>query len=228
MDQIKSTISKNITALRLAKGITQIELGEMLNYSDKAVSKWERGESIPDVTVLYRISEIFGVTLDYLVHPHKEVDDSGIKLYNANRRRNHIVITCMSVLLVWLIATTAFALLDMLPYDMKGKHSIAFIYSIPVSAIVWLVFNSVWFNTKFNYVIISLIMWSTLTTLYLSILAFFQNNFWIIFSLGIPGQIIILLWSRIKYPKTTKGTGRKKKIDRRIKKADSSQSKASD
>jgi len=202
MDTIKSNVAKNITALRLAKGITQIELAQMLNYSDKAISKWERAESIPDVAVLYRIAEIFGVTLDYLVHPHKEVDDSGIKLHDATRRRNHIVITCMSVLLVWLIATTAFALLDMIPVDMNGMHSLAFIYSIPISAIVWLVFNSVWFNAKRNYLIISLIMWSTLSALYLSLLIFFAHNFWIIYTLGIPGQIIIILWSRIKYPKT--------------------------
>ena len=215
MEQIKSTIAKNITALRLAKGITQIELAQMLNYSDKAVSKWERGESIPDVTVLYRISEIFGVSLDYLVHNHKEVDDSGIKLHDATRKRNHVVITCMSVLLVWLIATTAFALLDMLPVDMYGMHSLAFIYSVPISAIVWLVFNSVLFNTGFNYVIISAIMWSTLTALYLSLLVFFAQNFWIIYTLGIPGQIIIILWSGIKYPKAAKSTRKKRKIDKR-------------
>ena len=204
MEQMKSTIAKNITALRLAKGITQIELAGMLNYSDKAVSKWERGESIPDVTVLYRISEIFGVTLDYLVQPHKEVDDSGIKLHDAARKRNHVVITCMSILLVWLISTTIFALLDMLPVDFAGQHSMCFVYAIPVSAIVWLVFNSVWFSAKRNYLIVSLIMWSTLGCLYLSFLTFITNNFWIIFTLGIPGQIIIMLWSRIKYPKTTK------------------------
>ncbi|MBE6738328.1 MAG: helix-turn-helix domain-containing protein [Ruminococcaceae bacterium] len=214
MDQIKHTISKNITALRLAKGITQIELAEMLNYSDKAISKWERGESIPDVTVLYRISEIFGVTLDYLVHPHKEVDDSGIKLHDAARKRNHIVITCMSVLLVWLIATIAFALFDMIPMETKALHSLAFIYSIPISAVVWLVFNSIWFNAKRNYLIISLIMWSLLASLYLSFLAFLQSNFWIIFTLGLPGQIIILLWSGIKYPKMTKTFKRKKKTDK--------------
>ena len=216
MDTIKSHVAKNITALRLAKGITQIELAQMLNYSDKAVSKWERAESIPDVTVLYRISEIFGVTLDYLVHPHKEVDDSGIKLHDATKRRNHIVITSMSILLVWLIATTAFALLDMLPYNMNGMHSLAFVYSIPISAIVWLVFNSVWFNTKINYVIISVIMWSSLTTLYLSFLIFFSSNFWIIYSLGIPGQIIILLWSRIKYPKPS--ANKKVRINKKDKK----------
>lgn len=203
MDDMKFIIAKNITGLRQAKGITQIELAQMLNYSDKAVSKWERGESVPDITVLYRITELFGVTLDYLVHTHKEVDDSGMKLHDANRKRNHIVITFMSILLVWLIATATFVLLDMIPQFNSNLHSLAFLYAVPVSMIVWLVFNSVWFNTKINYVIISLIMWTCLATIHLSFLAF-GFNFWIMYTLGIPGQIIILLWSGIKYPKQSR------------------------
>lgn len=214
MDQIKQTIAKNITALRLAKGMTQIELAEMLNYSDKAISKWERGESVPDISVLFRISEIFGVTLDYLVHSHKEVDDSGIKKHDAAKKRNHVVISCMSILLVWLLATIAFALFDMMPMETGYLHSLAFVYAIPVSAVVWLVFNSIWFKTKNNYLIVSLIMWSILACLYISFLVFFHNNFWIIFTLGVPGQIIILLWSGIKYPKIHKKFSRTKKKEK--------------
>ena len=48
MNNIKSIIAQNITDLRRAKGLTQLELAEQLNYSDKAVSKWERAESMPD------------------------------------------------------------------------------------------------------------------------------------------------------------------------------------
>lgn len=209
MDDIKFIIAKNITALRQAKGITQIELAQMLNYSDKAISKWERGESVPDISVLYHITEIFGVTLDYLVHSHKEVDDSGIKLHDATRKRNHIVITGMSILLVWLIATTVFVLLDVIPQFQSSLHTLSFLYAMPVSFIVWLVFNCVWFNTKINYIIISLIMWSFLACIHISFLPF-GFNFWILYALGIPGQIIILLWSRIKYPKQSKFTRKPK------------------
>lgn len=212
MDDLKSIIAKNISSLRQAKGITQIELAEMLNYSDKAISKWERGESIPDITVLYRITELFGVTLDYLVRPHREVDDSGIKLHDANRKRNHIVITGLSILLVWLIATLAFVVLDMIPHT-GFLHSLAFLYAVPVSMVVWLIFNSLWFNTKINYVIISLIMWTSLCALHISFLPF-GFNFWILYVLGIPGQIIILLWSRMKYPKQSKIKFIRKRKDR--------------
>ena len=68
MQDLKPVIAKNIADLRVAHGFTQLELAEKLNYSDKAVSKWERGESLPDVTVLKQISDLFGVTLDYLVN----------------------------------------------------------------------------------------------------------------------------------------------------------------
>ena len=79
MDNVKNTIAKNITNLRLANNMTQVELGERLNYSDKAVSKWERAESIPDVTVLVEIAKLFGVTLDYDTQKLGNVDHVTLK-----------------------------------------------------------------------------------------------------------------------------------------------------
>ena len=75
MNDIKSVVAKNIVELRQAKGMTQLELGEKLNYSDKAVSKWEHGDSMPDISVLVEMADMFGVTIDYLVRqehkPHE-------------------------------------------------------------------------------------------------------------------------------------------------------------
>ena len=79
MNNIKSIIAQHITDLRRAKGLTQLELAEQLNYSDKAVSKWERADSMPDVSVLVAIADLFDVPLDYLVraeHPKKEIQPS--------------------------------------------------------------------------------------------------------------------------------------------------------
>ena len=67
MEDIKSIIAENIVQLRRANGMTQIDLAEKLNYSDKAVSKWERGESVPDISVLKNIADLFGVTVDFLI-----------------------------------------------------------------------------------------------------------------------------------------------------------------
>ncbi len=193
MEEIKTIIAKNIASLRQARGITQLELAEKLNYTDKAVSKWERGESIPDVTVLLRLADIFEVSLDALVRA-----DTAAPAPNASARakRNHGFITGMSIILVWLVATMLFVIIDLTGAKIF-THWMSFIYAVPVSFVVLLVLNSVWFNRRHNYLIISLLMWSVLAVLFLS---FWLGGFniWLIFVLGLPGQIIILLWSKLK------------------------------
>ena len=198
MEDLKLIISQNIVSLRKASGMTQIELAEKLNYSDKAVSKWERGESIPDVAVLKAIADLFSVTVDYLIQEEhavvKEKEEPSPEALKK-KRRQHAVITSMSVLLVWVIATLVFVILDL---SLSGGwgHLLTFAYAAPASAIVWLVFNSIWHNRRLNYVIISLIVWSLLAAIHLSAIVG-GVNIWQLFLLGIPGQLIIILWSII-------------------------------
>lgn len=194
MDNLKRVIAKNISELRVSAKMTQLELAENLNYSDKAISKWERGESIPDISVLKEIADLFEVTLDYLVEEiHETKVPSSFK--KKTKKYNHGFITGISILLVWLCATLAFVVTDIL-ID-TNKHWLAFIYAIPVSMIVWLVMNSLWFNKRRNFFIISLLVWSVLIAFFLTFLTF-GISVWQVLILGIPGQIIILLWSRIR------------------------------
>lgn len=193
MTDLKLIIAKNIAELRKASKLTQIELAERLNYSDKAISKWERGESIPEIGVLKEIADLFGVTLDYLVQKeHTAPSKPEIK----TSKQNHAFITGMSVLLVWLVATFAFVVIDLVTHT--AAHWLAFVWAVPVSFIVWLVLNSVWFNRRLNFLIVSLLMWTVLAALYVSFLPF-NFNIWLVFVLGVPGQIIILFWSRLRY-----------------------------
>ncbi len=193
MEDIKLIVAKNIADLRKANGYTQISLAEKLNYSDKAISKWERGESIPDVVVLKELADLFGVTLDYLVQKeHNAPPKTGGKVI----KHNHAFITGISVLLVWLISTVVFVIID---YSVNTtEHWLTFVWAVPVSFIVWLVLNSVWFNRRLNFLIISFLVWSLIAAFYLSFLPF-GFNIWLVFVVGIPGQIIILLWSRLRY-----------------------------
>ena len=198
MEDLKLIISQNIVSLRKTSGMTQIELAEKLNYSDKAVSKWERGESIPDVAVLKAIADLFSVTVDYLLQEeHAEVKEKEELSPAAlkKKRRQHAVITSMSVLLVWVIATLVFVILDL---SLSGGwgHFLTFAYAAPASAIVWLVFNSIWHNKRLNYVIISIMVWTLLAAIHLSAIVG-GVNIWQLFLLGIPGQLIIILWSVI-------------------------------
>lgn len=197
MDELKNIIAENIQLLRRDAGMTQASLAEKLNYTDKAVSKWERGESVPDVAVLRDIAELFGVTVDYLLHREHERKAEIIPIHSKKRRvSNHASITCMSIILVWLLATFAFVLIDIITPGIT-THWLAFVYAVPVSMIVWLIFNSIWFCRRRNFLIISLLMWTSLASVYLTLLPF-NANLWQIFGLGIPGQAIIFLWSRLR------------------------------
>ena len=198
MFDIKAISAKNITALRQNHKMTQIELAEKLNYSDKAVSKWERGESVPDISVLKQIADLFGVTVDYLLQESHEAEavQQASDVAAPAGQRNQKVITVLSVLLVWLVATMCFIALDIV-WPQTAATALSFLYGVPVSMIVWLVFNSIWFNRRRNYLIISLLMWSTLACIFLTLLAA-GLPIWKFFLLGIPGQIAIYVWSRFQ------------------------------
>ncbi len=197
MKNVKATVAKNITELRLLNDLTQSDLAEKLHYSDKAVSKWERGESVPDISVLVEICDIFGVSLDYLVND--ENIDEKVKVNSVKEKRyNHKAITFLSVGLVLFIAMFAFILTSLISKTATFQW-LYFVYSAPISFIVLLIFNSIWFNPRHNYVIISLLMWSVLSAIHFSF-TLVNINVSMIYLLGIIGQIIILLWSIIKRP----------------------------
>ena len=190
MFDLKLVVAENIAELRKKNKMTQIELAEKLNYSDKAVSKWERGESIPDVVVLKTIADLFGVTVDYLLEQeHKSEPQKTSKTVKKNR----LIISLLAVVTVWLIATIIFVVVQELSLPIKTW--LTYIYAVPISFVVALVFNSIWGKPRLNFLIISLLIWSTLLSLYLSLLSY---NIWLIFLVGVPSQIIVLLWSRIK------------------------------
>lgn len=210
-ESIKAVIAANIIELRRKHNMTQLDLAEQLNYTDKAISKWERGESLPDITVLKTIADIFGVTVDYLLQESHETPPPPPQTDTQDRARAiraRGFITGMSVLLVWLAATVLFIILDMIPLPIYG-HWLVFLCAVPVSCIVWLVLNSVWFNRRRNYFIISLLMWSALTLAYLIVLCYADYHIWQVFLLGIPGQAIIIMWSNIN----RKGRKNKKSLE---------------
>ena len=149
MEDLKKIIARNITDLRRASDMTQLELAERLNYTDKAVSKWERGESMPDISVLKAIADLFDVKVDYLLtidHVEKVTEvllseDAVDEAARHARRKqgNYRTITLISVLLVWLVATFAFVMAKLIYAD-AVNHWLAFVYAVPLSFVVWLIF----------------------------------------------------------------------------------------
>lgn len=197
MSDIKLIIAKNIYNLRVNKKLTQLELAEMLHYSDKSVSKWEKGESLPEITTFAAMAKIFDVSLDYFIKEHNEEKTiSENKLLKRIKIKNRALISGISIILVWLIATVIFVLLDAL-VESNIMPFLPYVFAIPATLIVWLVFNSVWFNKHRNFLIISLLMWSVLAVVF-TVFLILNLNLWKIFLLGIPAQIIIALWSKLK------------------------------
>ena len=200
MIDIKSVIAKNISELRTEKGMTQLELAERLHYSDKAVSKWERGESVPEISTLKAISELFCVTLDYLTsEEHEEAKEekscASNEASNDGRVRRSAV-TAISVFCVVFLSTLAYILIDILAPSVVC-HWLCFIYALPLCMVVWLIFNSIWFNKRHNYPIISVLMWGVLLSVHLSLICVGFSS-WQIYLLGIPGQVAIVIWSMIR------------------------------
>lgn len=195
MEELKHIIGKNIIALRKRRGMTQAELAAKMNYSDKAVSKWECGDAVPDVGVLKQLAELFGVTVDYLL----EAEHGNAQPENtfAEEKQKKIIITLLSCSLVWLVATLLFTIINICAPGTEHTGFI-FIYAVPVTATVLLVFNSIWGKRRWNYFIISMLVWSLLASLYF---AFIEYNVWLIFILGIPAQLIIVLWSGLGHTK---------------------------
>ena len=207
-EKLKLQIGSNIASYRKSAGMTQAGLAEKLNYSDKAVSKWERGESVPDVITLVQLADQFDITVnDLLVDPNALPEGEAGTLEKAmttvseialKRKADKSIILKLSSLLVWFVALFLYVVLS--SFDIGEKWNwVFFFYAIPINAIVLLSLRSAWHDFRWNKVLISVIVWGSLLSIYVT-LTFFGCNFWKIFLLGLPGQIAILLWFRMFRP----------------------------
>ena len=204
-EKLKYQIGRNIASYRKRAGLTQAGLAERLNYSDKAISKWERGESAPDVLTLVQLSEQFGITVnDLLVDPDALPEDTGavqqameqVVEKALKRKADKGTILSLSSILVWFVALFAYVMLSC--FELTEAWSwIFFIYAIPANAIVLLSLRSAWHDFRWNQILISIIMWGGILSVYVSLLVFMNWNIWRMFLLGIPGQAAVLLWFRL-------------------------------
>ncbi len=182
-DVLKKNVSEKITFYRKAAGLTQLELAEKLNYSDKSVSKWERGDGLPDITVLTNMAELFGVSVDDFVSsaPPKKP----IKL-----TKKHTLIPALSVGLVWLAATFVFFVLAVAFQDLPRKW-LVFIYGCPVSFIVTTVFSCLWWRTASRIISITGMIWTLAASVDITLKI---PNMFLIYAVAAVLQILVFLW----------------------------------
>lgn len=192
MEDLKDVIAKNLVELRTNAKITQLQLAEMLNYSDKAVSKWERGEAIPDIRVLVKIAEIYGVTLDDIVReenllapvpPHKQITGK------------HIFITALAALLVWFIATAIFTVFYFIDPTEEYSYLVFVVAPLP-TAIVLSVFSAVWGNRLTSAIASSLIVWSCAVIFHVFVETFAPEfiKIYFIYIVAAVFELLLILW----------------------------------
>lgn len=208
VEKVKVQIGTNISAYRKRAGLTQAGLAEKLNYSDKAVSKWERGESVPDVTILMQLAELFEISVeDLLVDPNAlpsnptglEAAMTKVSEKALKKKANKNIILMLSSLLVWFVALFFYVVLS--TFQVTTYFStLLFVYAIPANAIVLLSLRSAWHDFRWNKALISVIVWGSLLSIYATFLIFWRIRLWKLFLLGIPGQLAILLWFRMFRP----------------------------
>lgn len=185
-EQLRKYFSRNLTHYRKLSGLTQLELAEKLNYSDKSVSKWERGDGLPDLAVTAQIADIFGLTINDLIaeKPRRRLMTT----------RNKIIITLLSMGIAWLVATILFFLCEIIfPYSKVWW--LFYIYAIPISAIVGIVFSCIWWKKIHLLASVSTLIWSAALCVMLTVPV---PKIYLIFIVAAVLQVLTILWFLIK------------------------------
>ena len=185
---LAAVIGQNITRLRRLSNMTQSELAEKINYSDKSVSKWEQGNGIPDVRILLELAELFNVSVDDLVREHGDTP----VMPKKTRTRRRVVVSLLSAGLCWLVAVVAFVFIGIIAPDVQNVW-LAFVYAVPASAIVVLVFSCVWRYRWVRIAAITVLIWTALACIHLTALVC-GAQISLIYLIGVPLQVLALIF----------------------------------
>ena len=193
--ELKLVFASNLINLRTAAGMTQAELGTQLNYSDKTVSKWERGEAVPDAYVLTQLAALFHVTVDYLLSSHdawqspEEIRKANEPMYSSDMI---IAVTILGIMTASLTAFVIVWICGIIEWRI-------FLFGFVASALVFLILDCVFNQARYLKPAMILLIISVFVLVYF-ILREFRP--WQIFLLLIPAIAIALLSTYInKKPK---------------------------
>lgn len=181
---LRHQIAENIAYYRRQNGDTQADLAKKLNYSDKSVSKWERAEGTPDVFVLWRIAQLYGITVQDLLGEKKVPQPGG----------RRILILLLSVGLAWLTATVLFCASKMSGL-LADRAWLLFIYALPVGGVICTVFTSLWWSRLTQFLSGTLLLWGAGLSLVLSL--HLQSSFLLFVLCGVL-QVLLILFFLLK------------------------------
>lgn len=208
-EEIKKIFGERLTQSRKCCGITQLGLAEKLNYSDKAVSKWERGESLPDVFTIIKIGEELGVSMSYLLGEEEapRVPEKIVK-EKKSRKSISIFVALVTTVGIFFVASVLFLIFNQIPM-LESYADYSFLFALPVIFICLSVFSFVWWRNSTQLVCLSLLIWSIFICAYTAVDIFTNlTNFnYIFISCAILQLICIIVFGFVYIRKKTKQQG---------------------
>lgn len=197
MGDIKKVIAKNLILLRKSHGLTQNKLAEKLSYSDNMVSRWERGEIAPSIETLEKISEFYKVPIESLIKP-KSTTERKTDNYEKKEAKRRFSLTLILVLFIWFISCVTFVYM----FAVFNKSNwILFVFDVPLSCAILLLYKPKSDNNVYHFVVLTVLLWSFLSYLYL---LFIDYHIFLLFLVGIPVQLILVIWAFITPRKLNK------------------------
>ena len=186
-------LTKNLAYYRKASGLTQLELADKFNYSDKSVSKWERGEGFPDIFVLKSLADFYGITVDdFYQSEHKAVKVS------QNKKRKQTYLKLLSIGINWLVTILTFFLLNTLLSRFAPEATfepwLTFIYGTLTTGIILLVWEFIYHNRFLRMIATSIIIWTAALSLFLTFLVVMKLALPLLFVVAIPLEVLEIIW----------------------------------
>ena len=188
-EKLRRNLANNLIHYRKERNLTQLQLAEKLTYSDKAISKWERAESVPDIYILNTLAELYSCSVDDLLSERIKVKRSFYK--------NRFIISLMAVALVWLVAIIVYMLWKMVGESMNltnVPYWITWLYALMISFIVAVVFSKIWGKRWHRFIFISGIIWSTGLVLFTHFLLLSLPVPWLVWCVCAAVEVLTFLW----------------------------------
>ena len=196
MDDIREIVAKNIVTLRKKSGLTQVELAKKINFSDKAVSRWEKGEVLPDVETLQKLSEVFNVSISSIL----EIKDDLQKNKSVKLTKKDVLSQVFLICEIWSIIAVIYSYFNL----SRGMNLWQiFVWGIPATSLFLILQTRKKQNNISSFVYGTIFVWSFITCVFLTRLKY---NPWYIFLLGIPlqGMLIVRYVFDFKHESTIK------------------------
>ncbi len=206
-ERIEAIISQNLIELRKSKNLRQSELSLAVGYSDKTISRWENGTSVPDVATLVKLAEFYNVSLNDLITENAIEKIIEVKPENQTKKIKDLSNLCLTILTVWLLAVMVY--IGMILFQKEPLWQI-FIYAIPISAFLAFRHTSRYFQIKWlDFIFLTIFNFGLILAIYLTIL---EYNFWQLFFLCAPIEgicIVNTFFKKRAIKKSSKTTNKK-------------------